>query len=213
MMRQKNAPLLGILLLVAICVMFSMMAGVYFYASRASIGGNVANAVATGAPTATAEVANVPLGSDVNSPETVTPVQPPEATPTVNPPPQPLVTEVLDDAAPIPWVEQQLAAMTLQQKVGQMIMSGVNGSTLTAETCAYVQRVMPGGIVLLGNNVSEPVPQQPAAFTSALQRCSQEANGLPLIIAIDHEGPYVNRFPDTSVMTIFPTAMAQGALS
>jgi beta-N-acetylhexosaminidase len=97
--------------------------------------------------------------------------------------------------------------MSPEQKIGQMLLMGVDGQSMTEATCSLVQRLSPGGIIYRGNNASNP--EQLADFSKDLQRCSADGAGIPLIIAIDHEGQYVTRF--NSGVTIFPAAMAQGS--
>ena len=105
------------------------------------------------------------------------------------------------------WVETTLAGMSLEQKIGQMILSGVNGGNASPSTCAYLREISPGGVLYRAGNVSNP--EQLRAFSAGLQTCAQE-NGLPpLLIALDHEGQYVNRFESSA--TLFPAAMALGA--
>jgi beta-N-acetylhexosaminidase len=105
------------------------------------------------------------------------------------------------------WAERQLANMTLTQKIGQMIMTGVNGDSITSHTCQVIQDLTPGGVVYRGVNVY--TPDQLRHFSSELQECAQTAQISPLLIALDHEGQYVTRF--SSGVTVFPAAMALGA--
>lgn len=105
------------------------------------------------------------------------------------------------------WVEQTLANLTLQQKIGQMLMMGIEGTSITPQTCDAVKALAPGGVVYRTGNVE--TPDQMWDYSTALQACAQAAGGLPLWLSIDHEGQYVNRFQDG--VTIFPMAMALGA--
>jgi beta-N-acetylhexosaminidase len=130
----------------------------------------------------------------------------PTALPTFTPFPTPTITFTATPTLD-PWVEQTLAGMSLPQKIGQMIMMGVNGQAITSQTCRLVQQIAPGAIVYRGENVS--TPDQLNSFSTGLQKCAQDAGILPLWIAIDHEGQYVTRFE--SGVTVFPAAMAQGA--
>ncbi len=114
-------------------------------------------------------------------------------------------------STPDPWIESMIETMTLSQKVGQMILTGVTGTVLTTDTCQFIQRLSPGGILYLGSNISSPYPDQLASLSGDLQNCITYIDGIPLLIAIDHEGMYVTRFPSESLMTIFPPAMAFGA--
>jgi beta-N-acetylhexosaminidase len=99
-----------------------------------------------------------------------------------------------------------LSQMTLRQMVGQLIMTGVNGQVVTADTCQFIQGLAPGAVVYRTGNVISP--QQLRQNSSELQECAQ-GGGVPLFMAVDHEGQYVTRFQ--SGVTIYPPAMAQGA--
>jgi beta-N-acetylhexosaminidase len=127
---------------------------------------------------------------------TLTPTQAATATP-----------ELTLTANPNPWVMQTLAGMSLEQKVGQMLMIGVDGQQVSAFTCGLIQRLRPGAIVYRSGNARSP--EQLRAFSADLQECAQRAGMPPLWIAIDHEGQYVNRFETGA--TVFPSAMAVGA--
>lgn len=131
---------------------------------------------------------------------TPTPVLTPTHTHT--PLPTPTTTPAVD-----PWVDSLLAVLTLSQKIGQMIMTGVDEKAITPTTCQLIQQTSPGAIVY--RKVNADSPDQLRQFSAALQECAQSAPGIPLFIAIDHEGQYVTRFE--SGVTVFPAALAQGA--
>ncbi|MCL4562039.1 MAG: glycoside hydrolase family 3 protein [Chloroflexi bacterium] len=107
-----------------------------------------------------------------------------------------------------PWVESHLASMTLDQKVGQMIMMGVTGTQITQDTCALLREVQPGAVIYTGENTIDP--DQVRRLSQDLQDCMREVSDIPLIVAVDHEGQYVTRFQ--SGVTIFPAAQALGAV-
>lgn len=100
-----------------------------------------------------------------------------------------------------------LAGMTHEEKMGQMLIVGINGKEITPEICAQIEQLKPGGITLSNENLSEPDALRD--LTTGLQECAQAA-GLPaLLITLAHEGEYVDRFQ--SGMTLFPAALALGA--
>ena len=123
--------------------------------------------------------------------------------------PRPTATRTpLPSATPVEaWVEAQLGQMSLAQKAGQVILSGVIGSAPSAENCATITSLLPGGVVYNGANVTTPDGQR--QLSAALQGCMQDSHGLPLLVALDHEGQFIDRF--TSGATLFPSAMAVGA--
>lgn len=85
------------------------------------------------------------------------------------------------------------AALTLDQKVGQMVMMGVDGTTADApgvrEAIEQVRAGQLGGIILYRYNVTGP------AQVRALNQALSQANPLPypLLIALDQEGGLVQR--------------------
>jgi len=158
------------------------------------------------------EEVNIPTesGSELEPESVSTPIDPTilPFTPTTSsvPTAAPQLTKT-----PVAWVEEKLESMSRAQKVGQMILTGVNGTELTSSTCQFIRRVSPGGIIYIGSNISSPNTSQLNYLSQGLQNCISESVGIPLLISIDHEGPYVNRFPYESQMTTFPPAIAFGA--
>jgi beta-glucosidase-like glycosyl hydrolase len=94
--------------------------------------------------------------------------------------------------------------MTLEERAGQIIISGFQG-TSESSASALVSRLHLGGVVLLGTNVQSPA--QVRSLTAALQ--DKAPKDLPLLVAIDHEGGQVLRFGPP--VTQLPDAMAMGA--
>ncbi len=130
------------------------------------------------------------------------------AMPTAGPTATPSATATMTaTTAPDPWIAEQLSRMTLEEKIGQMLLIGVDGGEATAYNCGLVRRFRPGGIVYRGFNVVSP--DQLRSLSAGLQNCAQQSGALPLWIALDHEGQYVHRFDFGAA--IFPAAMAVGA--
>jgi beta-N-acetylhexosaminidase len=101
-----------------------------------------------------------------------------------------------------------LAQMTLEEKVGQLLMVGFKSESPPEELRTLLSSGLAGGVILFAANVAGP--EQVIELTGALQETvGQLRNGLPLFIAIDQEGGAVVRF--TGGGTIFPGNMAIGA--
>lgn len=81
--------------------------------------------------------------------------------------------------------------MTLGQKVGQLLVAGMEGYTPGEDALSAIQTYQVGGIILFSRNVESA--QQLAQLTNALK----EANGdyVPLLLSIDQEGGRVSRMP------------------
>jgi len=105
-------------------------------------------------------------------------------------------------------VEAILAGLTLEEKVGQMLMVGLPGPALDDVAWRRVVQQGVGGVIFLDRNASNP--EQTRAFTQALQNAAiQQGPGLPLLIGWNHEGGTVAR--REAGLTHFPSAMALGA--
>lgn len=107
-----------------------------------------------------------------------------------------------------PEVASLLAGLTLEQKVGQMLMVGLPGPELDDVAWQRVVQQGVGGVIFLDRNAESP--EQTRAFTQALQAAAmQQGPGLPLLIGWNHEGGTVAR--RAAGLTHFPSAMALGA--
>lgn len=99
--------------------------------------------------------------------------------------------------------------MNLQEKVGQMLVMGWQGSTaeesqsVSAHALTTLEEWHAGGVVYLGRNVADPA--QVARLNNDLQSHSR----IPLLIPVDQEGGWVVRVREPA--TIFPGNMALGA--
>lgn len=102
-----------------------------------------------------------------------------------------------------------LPELTLEQKIGQVLMIGFDGLELHPELREMIECCHLGGLVLFARNVESPA--QLASLTRDLQATAR-ANGLPgLLLAIDQEGGRVARLTEDKGFTEFPSAMAMGA--
>ncbi len=88
--------------------------------------------------------------------------------------------------------DQLVAAMSLPEKIGQMMLIGIPGPTLDGNTRALLQEMPVGGIILYDPNM------QTRAQVLALNQQLQDTAGrkLPLFISIDEEGGLVARMKD-----------------
>lgn len=79
-----------------------------------------------------------------------------------------------------------LANMSLREKIGQLFLMGVNGTSLSRSTEALIKDIRPGGILLLKKNISDET--QTKKLASDLQQASLANTGIPLLIGVDQEG-------------------------
>lgn len=111
-------------------------------------------------------------------------------------------------------VDTQLEQMTLEQKIGQMIMpdfrlwDGANHTKLAPEVGRIIDRFDLGGVILFAENVSET--EQTTKLVHDLQEVVEQdpSNDIPLFVTIDQEGGIVTRL---GTGTNLPGNMALGA--
>lgn len=107
----------------------------------------------------------------------------PVAEPTPSPTPEPTPTP--DPAAEL------LAGMTVEQKVGQLLVAGINGLEPGDDGTRAVADYQVGGVILFGRNVES------AEHLTALTNSLKGLNGdyIPLFLSVDQEGGRVDRMP------------------
>jgi len=130
-----------------------------------------------------------------------TPVPTATSAPTPTPTPQPTPTP----ARP----ELLLNSMTLEQKVGQIMMIGFNSTTLIPEVREVLTTLHIGGVALFEANVESPL--QLAQLVREMQANAQTNGDPALFIAADQEGGPVARLRENLGFTEFPSAMALAA--
>lgn len=111
----------------------------------------------------------------------------------------------LDEKTPLGYgtrdnVVQMLSRMTLEEKIGQMLMVGIPAGW-TGKNSNILGNIKVGGVILFKRNISSKA--QLKNLTAKLQNMAKQSETLPLFIAIDHEGGRVNRLPRNG-FTAFP---------
>jgi beta-N-acetylhexosaminidase len=89
-----------------------------------------------------------------------------------------------------------VATLSLAEKAAQVLLVGIEGSTLPTKACLELLADLPlGGVILFSFNIPERTIDL-GRLTGALQDAAAGAKaGIPLFVAIDHEGGSVFRFP------------------
>lgn len=89
-------------------------------------------------------------------------------------------------------IDQLIDDMTLEEKVGQLMMVGFNGYQKSSEIKDLIEQKNIGGVIYFDRNMSSPA--QVAELSNSLQ---QSANAgkyrLPLMLAVDQEGGSILR--------------------
>lgn len=89
-------------------------------------------------------------------------------------------------------IEEQIKLMSLEEKLGQMVMVGLNGYVVDNAAKQMLESYHVGGFILYGSNVESQ--EQLLALTNSLKSINS-ANKLPLLISVDEEGGRISRMP------------------
>lgn len=108
----------------------------------------------------------------------------------------------LDRENPKSAVERLLEGMTTEEKIGQLLMVGIEGKVLDEDTKDFLQQHKVGGVILFGRNIENP--EQVGRLTGQLQDIKSGPAGVGMLIGTDQEGGRVNRLPGEKGR--FPTA-------
>ncbi|MDD2431537.1 MAG: glycoside hydrolase family 3 N-terminal domain-containing protein, partial [Firmicutes bacterium] len=104
--------------------------------------------------------------------------------------------------------QRVLDSMSLEEKVGQMLLLGISGTYISSGVREVVTDLDAGGIVLFASNLTSSV--QTVNLTTKLQQeALQSKHAVPLLITADEEGGLVSRMPYG--MVTMPGNMALGA--
>ena len=107
-----------------------------------------------------------------------------------------------------PEIDTMIAEMTIEEKIGQLIMVGFDGTQANETIETHIRERFVGGVVLFSRNIE--TPQQTAELTNQLQQLAEStAHRIPLFIGIDQEGGWVIRLKEGA--TVLPGNMALGA--
>lgn len=101
---------------------------------------------------------------------------------------------VIEEVNTEPTIEERVAAqmeeMTIEEKIGQMMIIQYARDTVDDTLLQRIQNVKPSGFLLVSQNIT--TFDKTKAFIQTLQENSE----IPMIISIDQEGGVVRRFSD-----------------
>jgi beta-N-acetylhexosaminidase len=147
---------------------------------RRTFGWKLGTALAAGAMAVSA--CQEPGARSATTPAERTPSRPAVTSPPPSPPPEVALVQ----------------KMTTAEKVGQLFMPTIPGSTPSA-AAALVKRYHLGGVIYFPVNLR--TPRQTAELSNGLQKTAMKNGGVPLVISTDEEQgpvsrlPYITRFP------------------
>ncbi|MGG4265672.1 beta-N-acetylhexosaminidase [Peribacillus simplex] len=84
-------------------------------------------------------------------------------------------------------IEKMLGKMTLEEKIGQLMMVGFKGTEKNSEITELIEQKHIGGVIYFDRNMKSP--EQVAKLSNSLQQIAdQSLHSLPLMVAVDQEG-------------------------
>ncbi|WP_090727415.1 beta-N-acetylhexosaminidase [Paenibacillus sp. PDC88] len=95
---------------------------------------------------------------------------------------------------------EQLANLSIEDKIGQMIISGFPGTELDMEAEELIRNGQLGGVILFGPNIRDQ--KQLQALINEVKKSNGEGQQ-PMFISVDEEGGRVSRLPEGK--TEFPS--------
>ena len=118
-------------------------------------------------------------------------------------------TQVKNQAEqPVPPDQQKtIADMSLDEKIGQMIIAGITGTNMDTNTKNLLTKYKVGGIIFYKDNLINPTQ----AVQLLNQIKSENDQKVPLLLGVDQEGGRVTRLPGGLIN--FPTNKEIGAIN
>ncbi|WP_085520684.1 beta-N-acetylhexosaminidase [Tuberibacillus sp. Marseille-P3662] len=105
-------------------------------------------------------------------------------------------------------VSDILSDMSLNEKIGQMIIAGISGTTLNAHTKDLMNTYQVGGLIFYANNLE--TPQQTIQLLNQIKSKNAQKR-LPLLLGVDQEGGRISRLPGD--ITDLPTNKKIGSIN
>ncbi|AOH56847.1 glycosyl hydrolase family 3 [Peribacillus muralis] len=89
-----------------------------------------------------------------------------------------------------------LESMTLEEKVGQLMMVGFKGTKASRKINELIEKKHIGGVIYFDRNMKSP--KQVARLSNSLQQTAEQSTlSLPLMVAVDQEGGEIIRMKES----------------
>ncbi|WP_066069654.1 beta-N-acetylhexosaminidase [Neobacillus soli] len=88
-------------------------------------------------------------------------------------------------------ISEVISKMTLEDKIGQMVLAGISGTTMDTNAKKLISQFHVGGIIFYKNNFETPA--QTVQLVNQLK--AGNSSSLPLFLGVDQEGGRVTRLP------------------
>lgn len=88
-------------------------------------------------------------------------------------------------------ISEIVSGMTLNEKIGQLILAGITGTTMDTNTRNLITQYNVGGFIFYKNNLVNP--WQAVQLVNQIKAVN--ATNLPLLLSVDEEGGRITRLP------------------
>lgn len=88
--------------------------------------------------------------------------------------------------------DEQTSRLSLEEKIGQMMFVGIEGTSLTEMEKKLITNYHVGGVILFKENLTDP--EQAVQLINELKQLNEQ-NEIPLFIGVDQEGGRITRLP------------------
>ncbi|RCW50374.1 beta-N-acetylhexosaminidase [Paenibacillus prosopidis] len=90
-------------------------------------------------------------------------------------------------------IKEKIAGMTIDEKIGQMVIVGLKGTSIQARALKMIESYHIGGFILYKENIADA--NQTMTLLNQL-KAANISNTAPLWLSVDQEGGKVSRMPD-----------------
>ncbi|THF73849.1 beta-N-acetylhexosaminidase [Cohnella fermenti] len=146
-----------------------------------------------------------PTSSAVPSSPSASPSPSPSASPSASPGASPNASAPASEAADP--IRERIERMTLSEKIGQMIIAGIEGKTMGADARSMLADSHVGGVILYADNIDGV--KGTVSLINSLKSYNKEHTDIPLFMSVDQEGGKVSRLPSSDYAKI-PTNQVVG---
>lgn len=100
-------------------------------------------------------------------------------------------------------VEDKISTMTLEEKVGQMMFYGVNGTNVDDKVVNLFEDQHAGGIILYGHrNFWGSSLDNNVKYVNSIKKANRQNSDIPLFIGFDEEGGSMSQLPQELMRTL-----------
>jgi beta-N-acetylhexosaminidase len=93
-------------------------------------------------------------------------------------------------------IQDKLKELSVSEKVGQLIMAGMDGTEVDEAAKELIRSYNVGGVIFYSNNMKD-AKEALQLFNDLKEINAQQKSGVPLFMSVDEEGGKVSRMPPT----------------